>query len=135
MSIDTEKFIGIIKAMKYKFLIIICVILTVLGAVGSILVLNSPPKTEVNIISDGKVIRSLDLSAQEDVEFTVTYKGKSNVVEVRDGKIRVKEADCPDKTCVKSGWLNSSAMPIVCLPNRLVIEFTDKESEVDAVAW
>lgn len=121
--------------MKYKILIIICVILTVLGAVGSILVLNSPPKTEVNIISDGKVIRSLDLSDQEDFEFTVTYKGSSNVVEVKDGKIRVKEADCPDKTCVKTGWLSSSAMPIVCLPNRLVIEFADNESEVDAVAW
>ncbi|MER2149274.1 MAG: NusG domain II-containing protein, partial [Ruminococcus sp.] len=45
------------------------------------------------------------------------------------------EADCPDKTCVRMGWLNRAAMPVVCLPHHLVIEFADgSEGGVDAVA-
>ena len=60
---------------------------------------------------------------------------KSNPpVEIKDGKIRVSEAECPDKTCVRTGWLSSSAMPIVCLPNHLIIEFEDENSEIDALA-
>ncbi|MBQ2093605.1 MAG: NusG domain II-containing protein, partial [Ruminococcus sp.] len=46
-----------------------------------------------------------------------------------------KEAECPDKTCVNMGWLSSASMPIVCLPNHLVIEFAaGYEDGVDAVA-
>lgn len=41
------------------------------------------------------------------------------------------EADCPDHTCINSGWLED--LPIVCLPNKLVIEFADADS-ADAVA-
>lgn len=120
--------------MKYKILILICVCLTLAGAAGSLLVLNAPAKQRVNIISNGKIVRTLDLSEQKDVVFDVKYSGRTNTVEVKNGRIRVREAQCPDHTCVKSGWLSSSAMPIVCLPNHLVIEFADAESEVDAIA-
>ncbi len=120
--------------MKYKVLVLICVLLALLGAVGSALALLSPSGRRVNIISDGKLVRQIDLSSRENTSFKVSFKGRTNTVEVKDGKIRVSDADCPDKTCVKSGWLSSSAMPIVCLPNRLVIEFSDEESEVDALA-
>ena len=57
-----------------------------------------------------------------------------NTIEIKDGKIRVKSAECPDKTCVHMGWLSSSAMPIVCLPNHLVIRFAASDNDVDAVA-
>lgn len=43
------------------------------------------------------------------------------------------EAECLDKTCVHMGWLDSKAMPIVCLPNHLSIEFADSEDDMDAV--
>ena len=31
------------------------------------------------------------------------------------------------------GWLSNSAMPIVCLPHKLVIEFTEDTGGVDAL--
>jgi hypothetical protein len=40
-------------------------------------------------------------------------------VEIRGGKVRVAESDCPGKICVKQGWIDSGA--IICLPNRVVI--------------
>ena len=30
-------------------------------------------------------------------------------------------ADCPDKLCVKQGFIDRPVLPIACLPNRLVI--------------
>ena len=77
-------------------------------------------------------VYTADLKLTEDTVFDVAYQGHVNTVEIKDHKIHVKDADCPDQTCVKMGWLSSSSMPIVCLPHKMVIEFTDG-SDVDAV--
>ena len=86
------------------------------------------------VVRDGEVLYSFDLTKTEDTTFDIYYKDSKNTIEIKDGKIRISAAECPDKTCVKSGWLSSSAMPVVCLPNHLVIEFANNNSEVDAVA-
>jgi hypothetical protein len=121
--------------MKNKILILICALIFFIGIIGSAIVLFNPKKTNVNIKRDGRLLYSFDLSNTEDSEIEIPYGNSSNTVEIKDGKIRVKEAECPDKTCVNMGWLSSASMPIVCLPNHLVIEFADGyEDGVDAVA-
>lgn len=120
--------------MKYKILIGIVVLIFCIGIIGSCLTLFSHPKNTVNIRRDGELLYSFDLSNTEDSIIEIPYGDSMNVVEIKDGRIRVKSALCPDKTCVDTGWLSSSGMPIVCLPNHLVIEYADGENEVDAVA-
>lgn len=122
------------KKNKYKILIGICALIFALGIVGSAVVLLLPKKNTVNIVRDSKVLYTFDLSKAEDTTFDIDYNGSTNTVEIKDGKIRVLKAECPDNTCVHMGWLSSSAMPIVCLPNHLVIEFAENNSEIDAVA-
>lgn len=80
------------------------------------------------------MLYTLDLSRESDRIFTVKTDSGSNVIEIKDGKIRVQSADCPDQTCVRMGWLSSAAMPVVCLPHGLVIEFADADDGVDAIA-
>ena len=121
--------------MKNKVLILICVLIFCIGIIGSLFVLFSPKKNTVNIKRDGEILYSFDLSSTEDKIIKIPYGKSSNTVEIKDGKIRVQSAECPDKTCVNTGWLSSASMPIVCLPNHLVIEFSDSDSnDVDAVA-
>lgn len=122
------------KKNKYKILIGVCALIFALGIVGSAVVMLLPKKNTVNIVRDSKVLYTFDLSKAEDTTFDIDYNGSTNTVEIKDGKIRVLKADCPDNTCVHMGWLSSSAMPIVCLPNHLVIEFAENNSEIDAVA-
>lgn len=121
--------------MKLKILMILVAVLFVAGVVGSVLVLHMPKKTAVQIKSEGKVLYTLDLLSEADRTFTVKTAHGSNVIEIKEHKIRVQSADCPDQTCVKMGWLDSAAMPIVCLPHGLVLELTDGDSNgVDAVS-
>lgn len=122
------------KKAKYKILTAVCILIFVLGVAGCLFVVLSPARNTVNIVRDGEVLYSFDLTKTEDTTFDIYYKDSKNTIEIKDGKIRISEAECPDKTCVKSGWLSSSAMPVVCLPNHLVIEFANNNSEVDAVA-
>ena len=77
------------------------------------------------ITSKGEPVKTVDLSI--DQEFTVDGK---NTITVKDGKIAVTWADCPDHYCMKRGFC-SGGTDIVCLPNRLVISFLG-EPEVDA---
>ena len=93
-----------------------------------------PHGTEVQIVQDGVVLYRLDLSQTEDQTIDVAYNGRINTIQIKNGKIRVLDADCPDHTCVRMGWLESGALPIVCLPNHLIIEFADADEKVDAVA-
>lgn len=119
--------------MKQRILIGIGAAIFVIGIVLSAVVLLSPSKDTVVIRRDGKTLYTFDLSHTPDQILTIPYGESSNTVEIKDGAIRVRDAACPDKTCVHMGWLRSSAMPIVCLPNHLVIEYQDS-GQVDAVS-
>lgn len=106
-----------------------------LGGIGGIIWnLTRSHGRQVEILQDGKILYTLDLAQAEDQTFTVTYGGRTNEIEIRDHQIRVKAADCPDQICVHMDWLEDA--PIVCLPNRLSIQYADGEgaSGLDAVS-
>lgn len=83
----------------------------------------APDAAAVQVISRGKVLHTLPLS--KDAQVTVTTEAGTNVITVRDGKVAVTEASCPDQYCVHRGFC-SGGTQIVCLPNRLVLKFQGK---------
>lgn len=85
--------------------------------------------THAEIWSEGKLKYTLPLSV--DSQVTVQSSLGTNVVTVKDGRIAVTEADCPDHYCMARGFCAGGAQ-IVCLPNRLVIKFTGGQ-EIDGV--
>lgn len=116
---------------RVRILLIAVAVIFLAGVAGSLFVLNAPHSQVVQIVQDGRVLYTFDLSRQDDRTIQVEYDGRSNSVQIQDGRIRMLEADCPDHTCVQMGWLDSTA-PIVCLPNHLVIEFASSQDSVDA---
>lgn len=84
--------------------------------------LSAPAGQLVRIVSDGNLVETIDLSVSPDREIVIENEHGKNIVSIEDHRIRVSEADCPDQTCVKSGFL-SNARPIICLPHKLVIEY------------
>lgn len=99
---------------------------------------HAGPQHSVAVVYlDGEQLRTIDLSAEAATwQFTVEQDGMTNRIEVRPGGIRIAEANCPDQTCVRQGWLEGGVTPIVCLPHRLVIglESDTGEAPLDAVA-
>ena len=114
-----------------KFWIAVCGVIFAGGLIWCIILLTGSKGDTVTMKQDGKVLYTLDLSREADRELTVEYEGRRNIIEIKGGRIRVREADCPDRVCVHTGWL-TAAVPIVCLPNKLVIEYA--ESDLDAAA-
>ena len=106
----------------------------ILGAVfavclwlGVVLMMPGQRAAQAEIYSEGKLVKTVDLAV--DQEFAVETDGGVNVVTVRGGKIAVTAADCPDHYCMQRSFCDGGTA-IVCLPNRLVIEFVGVQ-EVD----
>ena len=115
---------------KYWILILGAVLAVCLG-LSFFILMPGEDATHAEILSQGTVIKTVDLRI--DQEFVVSAGNESyNVVTVKDGKIGVTEATCPDHYCMNRGFC-SSGTQIVCLPNRLVIRFVG-EQEIDGVS-
>lgn len=86
------------------------------------------------IYQNGKLIQSIPLDSVETTyRFTVTGEnGCHNEIEVCPGSIGIISADCPDKLCVKQGFIRSSLLPITCLPNHLVIQIRAKNTVAES---
>lgn len=51
-----------------------------------------------------------------------TVNLESNVIEIKNGKVWVKEADCNNQICVNHKSISKKGESIVCLPNKVLVE-------------
>lgn len=111
--------------MKTKYWIIIFSLLILIFA-GLWLLFSAAGTAEnsAQVYSDGKLICTVDLSV--DGEYQVSLGEEWNMLKVVDGKIFVSASSCANQHCVRHAPANKGA-PIVCLPNRLVVEFAEEE--------
>lgn len=67
------------------------------------------------------------------LEGTFPLNGGTNTLEIKAGKARLLDADCPDKLCVKQGWVQYTGQCITCLPNRLTVTIVGGDDSVELV--
>ena len=113
---------------KYWILFFSALLLLCLGA-GIFLLMPGEEASQAQILSDGKVLCTVDLHV--DQTFEIENGNGRNTVTVSGGKIGVTEANCPDHYCMARGMCNSGTQ-IVCLPNGLIIRFPGEQT-IDAV--
>lgn len=110
-----------------KVLIGTVIIIFAAAVVLAVIGLKPSESTWVDIVQNNKVIYHLDLSEEDDRTFRVDFPdGGWNDIQIKDGRISIVDSDCPDHTCIKTGELRSENIPIVCLPHKLVIRFSDE---------
>lgn len=63
---------------------------------------------------------TLPLAAAQTVTVTGNH-GITLTVQAENGRVRVSDAGCPDKLCVKAGWLSSPGQTAVCVPAGVVV--------------
>ncbi|MGN0577923.1 MAG: NusG domain II-containing protein [Ruminiclostridium sp.] len=121
------------KKAKIKYICFGIGVLLIFSACVALMFINSGKQEKTACIySYGVLIKEIPLSGTDDCEFTVNCTEGYNIVRVENGKICVKESDCPDKTCIKTGFTDSSFKPVICMPHRLEIVIKDG-SEADGV--
>ncbi|MBR2281089.1 MAG: NusG domain II-containing protein [Spirochaetales bacterium] len=68
-----------------------------------------------------------------DCDGVFVLNGGTNTLEILGGKARMLHAECPDKLCVKMGWVRFSGQSLVCLPERISVRIVGGRSSVDVV--
>ena len=80
----------------------------------------------VKVNADG---RHYEYSAKQNGIYTVAGPLGNTSFEIKDGRVRITDSPCPNKTCVNQGWHS----PLVCLPNNVIITL-EAQGEFDAIA-
>jgi len=91
--------------------------------------------TKLVIYRDGEIYDEASLSKEVHKEITVRTGDHFNIIEIKGEAVRIKEADCPRKICVDTGWLNKPGQIAVCIPNRLKIVIEGQSGNVDDIAY
>ena len=116
--------------MKTKFWIIGLALLLIACAGLSVWLLRPTDATAVEVWVDGNLKDTYALN--KDTSFSITTETSTNTIEIKNGKIAVTSANCPDQYCVKRGWCSGGAQ-IVCLPHKIVLKFT-KAAAIDGIS-
>lgn len=117
--------------IKKNDLILAGTVLIIALAAVLFITLTRKEGAEVVVTVDGEVYKTLPLD--EDTILTLGEKqGNYNVVEVKDGEVRMTEADCRDQICVNHKAIHYNNESIVCLPHKVTVEIHGgEESDVD----
>ena len=86
---------------------------------------------------NGEAVFSRELSGLSEPEL-VEIDGENGVtltVELSREGARVVEANCPDKTCRRTGLLTRAGESAVCLPGRVVLRLEGSGAGIDAETY
>lgn len=108
-------------------------ILLIAGVAAIVYTIMVPSKSgNVVVKVDGEVVGVYPLS--EDRETVIRTENGTNTLVIKDGTAYLKDADCPDKLCVKQGKISKTGKIIICLPHKLIVEIVaGEESGLDGV--
>ena len=110
----------------------ICLILVFLLIAGLIYLFtrNGEVGNQVRITLDGKEYGTYSLT--ENREIPVQSEYGCNIVQIKDGMVFMKDADCPDKYCIHQGKTARKNKSIVCLPHKLMVEVVEASKDKSA---
>ena len=109
---------------KREILIIAGLFFLALTAIIFFHFLNEDNRQVLVVNKEHEVVLSFD--PKEDAYYTLSGAYGEFHIEVKDGRWRATQVDCPNHNCEKMGW-SSYAMyvPIICLPNELWVIIDD----------
>ena len=81
---------------------------------------NFETGNRVVISIDGKIYREIDLNISESIR--IETPDGFNEIQIDSGEVYISKADCPDKTCIRTGKISKAGDVIACLPHKMLIE-------------
>lgn len=102
--------------------------LVLLGGIAAAVMINRSgggPRTAVIRCGDVKHELALDRDG------VFHFDDINAEFEVKNGKIRLINASCPDKICEKTGYIGSSGQSIICVPQKITVTVVGSGESVD----
>lgn len=113
---------------------ILLIVIVVVGATFLSLGMSFSKKTqfdEIQVIQDGKVIERYAADPNFSKIVNITKGDHHNTIEIKNGEVRMTNANCPDQLCVHSHPISKNGEMIVCLPHRLYVKLIKVRDDSD----
>lgn len=111
----------------------VLVILTLL-AVAALLLLgflrSAGTASSENLLVIRTPTETLTYPLSADRTVTISSGNITLTVEIRDGRARVSDSDCPDKICQRTGWISRKGETVICAPAAVRLTVTDPKGGV-----
>lgn len=120
--------------MKKKDIILIAAVLIIALISFAAIKMTQKDGKEVVVTVNGKQVYKT--SIDKDTIYKIPVENGTNIMQIKDKKVTMKQADCKDQICVDHKAIEKSGETIVCLPHKVVIEIKSgksKEQEFDGV--
>lgn len=118
-----------------KWLIAILLFLSITGITLSIVLFPTQANTIAEIRVDSKLVKAITLRKGYNEEIRIGGQSEYAVIEVQDGRIRIRQDDSPRQIGVQTGWISKAPQQVVNLPYRIVITLVSNQSlDVDDIA-
>lgn len=124
-----------LKPLDIVVIILLSIVTVVSSAAAFINSNKSYDKKYVQIEVKGKLYKKLPLDNSSNEKINIKTGLGTNVVEIANNKVRITEADCKDKICIKDGSISKPGDVLVCLPHKVVIEIIGQNSETDVLSY
>lgn len=122
------------REMKRKDIILIIVLLLLAGLLALLYGREKRSGGRILVTVDQEEYGRYDLGKDQEIEIW-TDRG-TNVLVIEEGQAYIRDADCPDRYCVRQGHISRTGESLICLPHRVVVEVEEgdgQDSSVDAL--
>ncbi|WP_315077473.1 NusG domain II-containing protein [uncultured Clostridium sp.] len=124
---------------KWDVIIIAALIIISLIPEGVMFITNSNKynSSYVEVYSQGKLYKKLPLNEDSGkTSLTIDNELGENVIEINNEQVKIIDADCPDKICVKAHAISKPGESLICLPHKLVVRIIGEgKQETDEVSF
>lgn len=121
----------VIKMKKGDYIILVILFAIATGLAYQVTINKDKLYTTAIVVSNDEKVSEFKIDVNYEKIYEIEKNGHLNTIEIKDGKIRMLEADCPDQLCVKSKAIDKNGEMIVCLPNKMYVKIKGSDNIAD----
>ena len=99
--------------------VILLILLGVFLLAGIAVFFLKPKALYCAVYEDGELLERYPMD--RDITTAIQTDGGVNVLQIKDGKARITEADCANQICVHTAAASKAGDVIICLPHKLSV--------------
>lgn len=122
---------------KGDMILVLCIIIISLGSIYFLNFNNyNDSKKYIEIVVEGKIYKKFFIeNSNYEEKIKIKTKEGYNVVYIHDGGVEIVDADCKDKICVETAFIDKKGQIIACLPHKLYVKILGLDDEVDNISY
>lgn len=117
---------------------ILVIVILFMIVIVSFLAVNTPKESYTDLKAiikiDGELYKEIKLKDNYNNYIEINSEFGYNKISIDGNKVKMLEADCEDKLCMRENEISKPFQSLICLPNRLIV-YIEGDTELNYVSY